>query len=1069
MHVVHANWSGGALHLWAEQAGAQDGAPPAAEHGTPRRHPGAASSDQLRRALGAVLNGAASAGEPGELELVLPARGGRPAASAELARLIGEGEPEAPCELGRFTVPSLRIGPEGAPEALEAVEERGGAAGMPEEVELPEPAGPGLVLADSVLFFASAWRLVRHLLAQQRFVPALRQSMNGELAGLWQPWLADGPTVERLLKLASAMPPACRAAVGPLGHEAWGVLQDFLIRLTDAQCRRVLVRETMEEALAGRGPADPHVAWLSGLLGRAVEIPALPGSPSDLVRRVSAWLAGLEEERRAGAEWRLSLRLVEPVLPDVPGAQVPDESARWSLSFHLRSQQRPGLVVDAADIWLLPAGAASVDGQRIESPQDVLLAELGRAARLYARLEEALAQTRPTELSLSTPQAYDFLREIRPVLHEQGFDVQVPAWWDRPNIRLGARLRVTSPEEPGVPGPGGSAAPSATATMGLRSLVSYGWELAVGDTTITLEQFQRLAAQRSPLVRLDGRWIEVRPDDVRAAGEFLARNPGGEMEVGNLLRVAYASDPRQGGIPIIGMEATGWVSSLLGTGESTSQTLPMLDPPTGFIGSLRPYQLRGLSWLVFLDRFGLGACLADDMGLGKTIQLLALLAYEREHGAQPPGPTLLVVPMSVLGNWVHETARFTPTLRVLVHHGPERVQGEGLARAAAAHDIVLTTYALAHRDRDQLQAVPWQRVVLDEAQNIKNPGAKQSQAIRSIEAGRRVALTGTPVENRLAELWSILDFLNPGYLGTFGEFRTRYAVPIERYHDPVRSGQLRAMAQPFVLRRLKSDPTVIADLPEKLETKEYCYLTPEQARLYKTVVSDMLGAADQAEGIQRRGVVLAGLVKLKQVCNHPAQFLKEHEPGAAAPPAARSGKCTRLVEMLGEVLAAGDQALVFTQFRQMGDILAAIIRHETGRQPLFLHGGVPAAQRQKMVEAFQRADGAHPIFILSLKAGGLGLNLTAASHVFHFDRWWNPAVEAQATDRAYRIGQTRSVQVHKFVVSGTLEERIDQMIESKTELAEKVIGAGEQWLTELSTAQLRDLLALQAAAVGDEG
>jgi len=470
------------------------------------------------------------------------------------------------------------------------------------------------------------------------------------------------------------------------------------------------------------------------------------------------------------------------------------------------------------------------------------------------------------------------------------------------------------------------------------------------------------------------------------------------------------------------------------------------------------------------------------MGLGKTIQLLALLSNERHaasaSGAQPatatrgvnwPEPTLLVVPMSVVSNWIHEAKRFTPDLKVLVHHGLDRMQGERLLRAAMESDMVITTYALAHRDQEQLSGIQWRRVVLDEAQNIKNPGAKQTQAIRNIATGRRIALTGTPVENRLGELWSIMEFLNPGYLDPPGEFRRRFSVPIERYHDKHRAAQLRGLVQPFVLRRLKSDPTVIADLPEKIESREYCFLTPEQASLYQTCVSDMLTVAEQTEGIQRRGIVLAGLIKLKQICNHPAHYLKEHGDGDGTPiNIARSGKSLRLLEMLREVIEAGDKALVFTQFRQMGHLLASMIRRDLNKDVLFLHGGSTAVQREEMVNRFQKAGLDHPIFLLSLKAGGLGLNLTAATHVFHFDRWWNPAVESQATDRAYRIGQTRTVHVHKFVVSGTLEERIDQMIEQKTELAENVIGSGERWLTELSTSQLRDMLSLRMDAIGDD-
>jgi SNF2 family DNA or RNA helicase len=571
---------------------------------------------------------------------------------------------------------------------------------------------------------------------------------------------------------------------------------------------------------------------------------------------------------------------------------------------------------------------------------------------------------------------------------------------------------------------------------------------------------------------------------VQAAIKFIRDNPGGEIKLADALRLAFNTELRQTGIGVVGVEASGWLHAFLNS-ESSGASLALIETPRSFRGTLRPYQIRGVSWLVFQERLGFGVCLADDMGLGKTVQLLALLAWEREiaieHAkSQNPdlpsdqpekhgiAPTLLVVPMSVVGNWIHETARFCPHLRVMVHHGNGRLQDQAFVDKSEETDLVITTYALANRDKELLAKVKWGRVVLDEAQYIKNAVSKQSQAVRLLNSGHRVALTGTPVENRLTELWSIMDFLNPGFLGTAGGFRQKFAVAIERYHDKLRAEQLRGLVRPFVLRRLKSDPTVVADLPEKLETKEYAHLTGEQASLYESCVRRMLGEVEDAEGIKRRGLVLAALVKLKQICNHPALLLKEggNTPGPIEP--ARSGKCIRLLEMLDEVLAEGDQSLIFTQFREMGDLLVPLMQHHLKRGVLFLHGGTTQTQRQAIVDQFQKADGTHPILVLSLRAGGVGLNLTAATHVFHFDRWWNPAVENQATDRAYRIGQTRTVQVHKFVVRGTLEERIDQMIESKMELAENIIGAGENWLADLNTDQLREILTLRNDAVDDE-
>jgi SNF2 family DNA or RNA helicase len=470
--------------------------------------------------------------------------------------------------------------------------------------------------------------------------------------------------------------------------------------------------------------------------------------------------------------------------------------------------------------------------------------------------------------------------------------------------------------------------------------------------------------------------------------------------------------------------------------------------------------------LWFLDRLGLGACLADDMGLGKTPQLLALLLAER---AAPNGaprrrrvkPTMLVCPMSVVGNWQREAERFAPSLTVHVHHGAERESGQAFAKAAKRSDLVITTYALLARDRELLASIEWGRVVLDEAQNVKNPDAKAAKAARSLRAARRIALTGTPVENRLSELWSILEFLNPGLLGSRDTFRTRFAVPIERYGDERAAEVLRQATGPFILRRLKTDRSIISDLPDKVEMKVFCNLTREQATLYQAVVDDMLRRLDEATGIQRKGIILSTMTKLKQVCNHPAHLL-----GDGSHVAGRSGKLARLEDILEEAVTEGDRTLCFTQFTEMGQLLHDHLRERLGCEIPFLHGGVPKRQRDEMVEAFQRAEGA-PVFLLSLKAGGVGLNLTAANQVVHFDRWWNPAVEDQATDRAFRIGQRDDVQVRKFVCVGTLEERIDQMIEQKRQLAERIVGSGEGWLTELSTDQIRELVALSADAVAE--
>src|SRR5581483_2144176 len=585
----------------------------------------------------------------------------------------------------------------------------------------------------------------------------------------------------------------------------------------------------------------------------------------------------------------------------------------------------------------------------------------------------------------------------------------------------------------------------------LAGLCDYRFEIAVGDATLTVQELRHLAELKAPLVRVRGQWVELRAGDVERALAVLTggRRPAraradddradddrvadaGAMTAGDVLRIGLGLAPPPGAeLPVVEVVADGWLGALLGTGgdDDTARGLEELGTPAGFKGTLRPYQERGLAWLWFLHRHGLGACLADDMGLGKTAQLLALMVLERErgdaggNGEGRPAPTLLVCPMSLVGNWQRETARFAPGLAVYVHHGTNRTRA-ALTAAAGEADLVITTYSLLARDRDLLARFAWGRLALDEAQNVKNPMSLAGRAARSLPTGGRVALTGTPVENRLLELWSLMDILNPGLLGSEYTFRERFAVPIERYGDETAAATLQRLTGPFVLRRLKTDRSIIADLPEKIEMHVLCNLTREQASLYQAVVDDMLDRIERAKtGIERMGIISGSMMKLKQVCNHPAHFLRD----GSRLDAARSGKLARLEEILEEITAAEEKALVFTQFAEMGGLLQSHLSDQLGVELPFLSGGVARRRREEIVDTFQ-ADGGPPVLILSLKAGGVGLNLTAANHVVHYDRWWNPAVEDQATDRAFRIGQQRNVQVRKFVCVGTVEERIDAMI-----------------------------------------
>ncbi|MER7279441.1 DEAD/DEAH box helicase [Dactylosporangium sp. NPDC000244] len=726
--------------------------------------------------------------------------------------------------------------------------------------------------------------------------------------------------------------------------------------------------------------------------------------------------------------------------PGPPG-RFDDDGGSWLVEFLLQPAAEPGLLVPARDVW---HDGASPLFKWVDYPQDVLLEDLGRASRLWPDLDEALWGPRPVSLRLDTIGAHRFLT-FASLLHDAGFGVLLPAQWQR-RQELGLTLSVRT-RQPAAP-------VLRDTTTNRAAIVGFRWGLAIGDEFLSEADLAELARAKVPLVRLRGRWVHLDRERLRAGLAFLRRGGRGEMTAGEAMRLTRLVPDSDLPLPVTGVDGEGWLADLL-TGRAPER-LELLDPPPGLTAQLRPYQRRGVSWLAFLDAVGVGALLADDMGLGKTVQVLALEAHLRAQGPRPP--TLIVCPLSVLGNWRREIERFTPHLTVRVHHGAARRAGSGPDGA----DLVLTTYQVATRDADTLAAVAWDRVVLDEAQHVKNAAGVTARAVRRFPARHRVALTGTPVENRLTELWSIADFLNPGLLGEASLFRARYSVPVERWGDEDAARRLRRVTRPFLLRRVKTDRAVIADLPEKFERRQWCNLTLEQATLYKAVVDELFVKLREGRaGSQRKGLVLSAMTKLKQVCNHPAHLM-----GDGTPLPGRSGKLARLEEILAAATQAGDRALVFTQFAKFGQLLAPHLAQRLGTGVEFLHGGTPQGSRDRMVERFQSGPGPG-VLLVSLKAGGTGLNLTAANHVVHVDRWWNPATEAQATDRAFRIGQRRDVQVHTFVCIGTIEERVEEIMASKRDLAGVAVGSGEGWLTGLSTNDLLDLMSLAPEAVAD--
>jgi SNF2 family DNA or RNA helicase len=1061
MLVVHGIWAYGAVQLWAEDPALPAHAPPRAGRPSraPRRHPFAVGAAELADALVALRTPAADQARKAvddELTLRLPTIGDGPLASPELTRphntaeSPGEDRPSGSTRpsMAAWRIPVLTFEPDAAAGLLTALAD-------PQFAELTPGGSIGYLCA--VALFAA------DLATRGQVLPMLVPEEEG-YAARWRPVLAAADA-QRGRELAAAMPPLCRAAEAS-SAPAGTSLADMLDSFADSTVRSLLA--PLLPARRGRRPAridlaERTVAALATPDARvAVETPQDAAEARALATSLAAWLAAAH---LVAGPVRTCFRLAEPPEPDPadlaeradsptpdPARMAPDpapagetgnahiswDDGMWRVEFALQSAEDPSLMLTAEDVWA-GAGTGWLAGD--EHPDELLLAGLGAAARLFPELEDALREPAPAAVTLDTAGALEFLREIGPLLAGAGFGVLLPDWARK--ARLGLKLTTKSPA---------ASSPSARqSAFGLQDLVEFRYDLAVGDHMLSPDELAELAALKVPLVRVRGQWVELDERHLKTALKFLERNSSGTMTAADVLQ-ADAHGPADD-VPVT-VDADGWLGDLL-SGQA-DRRLPPLSTPRGFRGELRPYQQRGLAWLSFLGELGLGAVLADDMGLGKTVQLLALIA------SVPPGnrPTLLVCPMSLVGNWQREAQRFTPQLRVHVHHGAERLAGDELAAALADADLVITTYGIANRDRDALSQMRWIRVVCDEAQTVKNSNTAQAKAVRALPAATRIALTGTPVENQLSELWSIMDFANPGLLGSAKKFRERFAVPVERHGDPEAAQQLRRITQPFVLRRLKTDRSIISDLPEKQEIKVWCNLTQEQATLYQATVTDMLSRIDDAsDDITRRGLVLATMAKLKQVCNHPAHMLGD---GSRLP--GRSGKLERLEEICEEIAADGDKALCFTQYAEWGRMLQPYLAARIGCAVLFLHGGTTKKQRDAMVARFQEAD--EPVlFLLSLKAGGTGLNLTAANHVIHVDRWWNPAVEDQATDRAFRIGQRRDVQVRKFVCVGTLEERIDAMIEQKKALAEQIVGTSESWLTELSTSALREVLTLSPEAV----
>ncbi|MGV9964135.1 SNF2-related protein [Streptomyces olivaceus] len=835
------------------------------------------------------------------------------------------------------------------------------------------------------------------LTARGRLLPGLTPAGHDA----WRAGPLDPDDVAHLRAVAAALPPEGHAV--PLDGPG-------PIRLPEPEALIRAFLDAVADTLP-RSPAAPHV---SGRPFAARAAQHLPGAHE--------WAAEVAAGMDAGVRISLRLDLSAYDLFDADAAPGGVRSAGAAI-VQVHSLADPTLVADAADLWSGEADAAFGTRARVDAALAVR-----RAARIWPPLDRLTEQDVPDVLALTEDEVTDLLGVAATRLAAAGVAVH----WPRDLAQdLTATAVVRS-----APG----SATDGTGFFESEDLLQFRWQLAIGGDPLTEAEMDTLAEAHRPVVRLRDRWVLVDPVLVHRA----RKRDLGLLDPVDALSAALTGSAEADGetVDVVPVGALAALRDRLTAGVRPAE------PPPGLDATLRDYQLRGLAWLDLMTSLGLGGCLADDMGLGKTVTVIAL--HLRRARTEP---TLVICPASLLGNWQREITRFAPGVPVRRFHGAERTLDD------LTEGFVLTTYGTMRSAAGTLAGQRWGMVVADEAQHVKNPYSATAKALRTIGSPARVALTGTPVENNLSELWALLDWTTPGLLGPLKSFRARHARAVENGEDDEAAERLARLIRPFLLRRRKSDPGIVPELPPKTETDHPVPLTREQAALYEAVVRESMLAIESAEGMGRRGLVLKLLTSLKQICDHPALFLKEeHPPGGADRTAARSGKLALLDELLDTVLAEDGSALVFTQYVGMARLLASHLAARAVPVDL-LHGGTPVPERERMVDRFQ--SGAIPVLILSLKAAGTGLNLTRAGHVVHFDRWWNPAVEEQATDRAYRIGQTQPVQVHRLVTEGTVEDRIAEMLGSKRALADAVLGSGEAALTELTSRELTDLVSLR--------
>jgi len=1017
MHILHISFEKETAQLWAEKQFDEPLAPQKRrgrrpKNPPPKAHPFAADKEELTNILPDLIN----RNNFVKSLVWLPTLNETPLPSSPILGQIEPGSDNP--KLSPWALWSYSMEKEEVISLLRMTQDK-------------EQLNPKLHLGKEFAFLHKFFLFLLSLTVRQRYLPSLNNKES-----VWIP-LFMGEDKNRLHTFEKNLPSVCRALttsvkqLEPPQSSPKSLLMTLAETTIDA-----LVRKGTQEITVKKETV--HDLWLNGLIRKKNSIKGSPSDFSTLTDSIKEWKKPIDSV--ISSPFKFCMRLEEPQKMAELKDGISTAESPWKITYLLQPYDDQSLFVQTADAWN-PKGAKRRVLERPNfQPRQFVLSSLGVASAICPPVESSLEESIPSGFNLNSSESFHFLQEQAPALEEAGFGVICPKWWKK-RASLVARGVVEQEF-------------STNRNRSIWEDLQTDWQIYLGENELSIEELHQLALLKEPIVNMRGEWVLLSKDQIQKAIEFLKNKPVKPENALDLLQISAGVPEDVHGIEVSGLEASGELAEFF-SAIKNHDTLETLKAPTGFQGVLRPYQLRGFSWMSFLHKWRLGACLADDMGLGKTPQTLALVMRNWEE-TDNRKPTLLICPTSLTGNWSREAKKFVPKLPIYVHHGPNRLKEKKFGSQVKKSGLVITSYSLLHRDEALLSEIEWSGIILDEAQNIKNSSTKQTKAAHKLKSDYRIALTGTPVENNVGDLWSLMHFLNPGYLGTQESFRKNFFTPIQIERSSKATNQLQRLTTPLVLRRLKTDKTIITDLPEKQEMKVYCSLTPEQISLYETVVSDTNGLLKQKEGIDRKGTILATLLKLKQICNHPVNFLSDGSDLYK-----RSGKLSRLQEMLEETFAVGDKSLIFTQFSEMGTLLKNYIEEQTGREVLFLHGGVSKKNRDLMVERFQEDEGGPHVFILSLKAGGVGLNLTRANHVFHFDRWWNPAIENQATDRAFRIGQKKNVQVHKFISTGTIEERIDEMIEEKKSVANAVVGAGESWITELSTEDLKDLWKLR--------